>query len=94
MTDELPPFSLVVSMRSNEASTVSEMFKMHPDFSAIRMTVNSDRATYGSDQQIPEGYVWTTIEIPRATNMIDFYGEFCKALHQESTVAMQRERER
>lgn len=93
MADELPPFSLVVSMQLDKASMVSEMFKIHPDFSAIRMTINLDRDTYDPSRQIPDGYVSATIEIPRDVNMPTFYGEFSKALDRKSTAAVQGERE-
>ncbi len=66
-------------------------------FSAIRIIIDPDRKTYDPflAQQIPEGKVLVILEIPReGVCMLDFYGEFYKALNQELTVAIQGERER
>jgi hypothetical protein len=81
-------------MRPDEAARVSQMIAV--EFSAIVITVNSNRETYDPSLagQIPEGNVLVTFEIPReGVSMPDFYKEFFNALNQESSMP-QKERER
>lgn len=80
-------------MTPNQATRVYEMVKSK--FMAIGITVNPNKETYDPflAKQIPEGKVLVTFCIPyEGINMVDFFGEFCKTLNQESTVMAQKER--
>ncbi len=84
-------------MKPDEVARVSQMIKSSVEFSAIEITVNSNRETYHPSQakQIPEGNVLVTLVIPReGVYMPAFYGEFGRVLNQELTVVIKGERER
>lgn len=84
------------SMKPVEIDRVSQMIANHPEFSGIRITVNSDRDTYSpaQDRRIPKESVLVTFEIPReGISMVNFYHEFSNALNPETTMSS-RERMR
>ncbi len=89
-------FLQTCSMKHNEITRVSQMIESHAEFSAIGITVNSDRKTHDPSlaMQIPEGYVLVTFAIPEGVCMPDFYGAFYRALNQESPMMPQGERKK
>jgi len=89
-----PYYSQSCSMRPVEIFKLHKMISLHPEFSAIRISVNLKRSTYRPFQAetIPEGYFLVTLDIPRRFNMPNFFGEFSKALNRESTIPSHGER--
>lgn len=94
MPDEQTTYSQSCSMKPGDVVNVSGMISSL--FPQIGITVNQDRDTYPPSvaQQIPEGELLVTFEIPReGIPMVHFYQEFTKALQPpESTAAVQKER--
>lgn len=74
------------SMKPDEASMVLKMIESHEIFSVIGMNIYLDRDIF--DQHvcgnIPIGEALVIFDIPRGIDMCAFYGEFHKALYQES----------
>jgi len=89
-----PYYSQSCSMKPVEIFKLCKMISFHPEFSAIRISVNLKRSTYRPFQAktIPNGYVLVTLDIPRRFNMVNFFGEFSKALNQESSIPSHGER--
>lgn len=83
-------------MKPIEIFKLSKMIALHPEFSAIRITINHKRSTYRSFQAeiIPQGNVLVTLRIPRRFDMVNFFGEFSRALNQESSTMSHGERKR
>lgn len=91
-----PYYSQSCSMKPVEVFKLSKMVVLHPEFSAIRIIVNQKRNTYRPFQAetIPQGNMLVTLQIPRRFNMVNFFGEFSKALNQESSIMSHGERKR
>ena len=83
-------------MKPDEIFKLYKMIAFHPEFSSLRISVNPKRSTYHPFQEatIPEGYMLVTLNIPRRFNMVNFFGEFSKALNQESSIMSHGERKR
>jgi len=85
MSDKPTTYSQACSMKPEEVVRIREMIAFHREFSAIEITVNSDRETYNSFQaeRIPEEQVLVIFQIPcEGVNMPNFYKEFSEALNQ------------
>lgn len=91
-----PYYSQSCSMKPVEIFKLSKMVALHPEFSAIRITINHKKSTYRPFQAetIPQGNVLVTLRIPRRFDMVNFFGEFSRALNQESSVMSHGERKR
>lgn len=83
-------------MKPIEIFKLSKMIALHPEFSSVRIAVNQKRSTYRPFQAetIPQGNMLVTLQIPRRFNMVNFFGEFSKALNQESSIMSHGERKR
>lgn len=91
-----PYYSQSCSMRPVEVFKLYKMVALHPEFSSLRISVNPKRSTFRPFQAetIPQGYMLVTLDIPRRFNMVNFFGEFSKALNQESSIMSHGERKR
>ncbi len=84
-------------MKLSEAGIVRAMIASHDEFSAIEITINSDRETYSPSQakQIPTGEVLVTLRIPHeGIDILDFHRQLWETLNSERGGAIQREQGR
>ncbi len=81
-------------MSLGDVTKVQEMIASHPEFLAIKTTVN-ERICYRTikAEEIRPYQVLVTFYIPRdGVDTVIFYREFRLALNRESTAVTQRER--